>query len=139
MTYDPTKYFIIFGTMEIGGLGVDAIRVEQAGDGFVKEAAGLDGNVQRTLDPRTDFSVEVDIQKTSPYNDALSGYHLADKISGAGYEPITVKDVNGTTLHFAEQAWIVKFPNDDRTKEAGMYTWRIETGRGAQFIGGSAI
>lgn len=142
MTYDPKQTIVTFGAIIISGVGVnngvDKINVTPSSDGIVKSGSGIDGRVQRTIDARNDFTMEIDIQQTSPLNDLLTAQFKLDKSTGTGYLPLTVKKLNGTTLHTAERAWITNLPADENTNEAGVRTWVFETSeKASMYVGGS--
>jgi hypothetical protein len=138
-TYDPKKIIITFGNVIITGV-MDGtfVTVTQNGDSFEK-LKGADGGVDRVNKNANDYSVALTLKQTSPSNDALSGVHLADKVNNTGKAPLTIKDVNGTSLFFAEQAWVAKEPDPEYGDSISGREWRLDTGVAKQFIGSNLV
>jgi hypothetical protein len=57
----------------------------------------------------------------------MSGIALLDDASNAGVLPFLMKDLNGTTLVTAENAWILKVPNVEYTRDATSRVWILQT------------
>jgi hypothetical protein len=138
-TYDPKKVIITFGSIILTGV-MDGtfITVTQNGDSFEK-LKGADGGVDRVNKNANDYSVAITLKQTSPSNDALSSAHIADKLSNTGKQPLTIKDVNGTSLFFARQAWVAKEPDPEYSDSISGREWRLDTGVAEQFIGGNLL
>jgi len=64
---------------------------------------------------------------------------VADMVTNAGKYPLTVKDLNGTELFFAAQAWIAKDPDDDYGDALTTRAWRFDTGIASKFTGGNLL
>jgi hypothetical protein len=138
-TYDPKKVVVTFGTVIVSGYGEGTfIAVTQNGDSFEKQR-GADGGVDRVNKNASDYSVVLTLKQTSLVNDLLSALSIADKLSNAGKLPLTVKDLNGTSLFFAEQAWIAKEPDPENSDSMSNREWRFDTGIAKQFIGGNLL
>jgi hypothetical protein len=136
-TYDPKKIVVTFGTVIITGYADGTfVSIAQNGDSFEK-VKGADGTVERVNKNADDYAVTITLKQSSMTNDALSTIHIADKLSNTGKFPLTVKDLQGTSLFFAAQAWIAKPPDSERSDASSNREWRIDTGIAANFIGGN--
>ena len=136
-TYDPKQVVIVFGAVIFTGFAEGSfITITRSGDLFEKKK-GSDGSVNRTNKNSFDFSVNATLQQTSITNDALSLIVQQDILSNNGIKPLTVKDLSGTTLFFAEQAWIKKDPDDEEADVAGSREWQFDTGYADKFTGGN--
>lgn len=138
-TYDPKKVTITFGPIIVTGFAEGTfLAIARNGDIFEK-SKGADGTVDRINRNATDYAVTVTIKQTSLTNDALSAVMNADILDNQGVLPFTVKDLGGTTLFFASQAWIGKDPDDEHADALGSREWRIDTGFAVKFTGGNIV
>ena len=136
-TYDPKKVVVTFGAIIFTGFA-DGTFVNIAGNGDkFEKRKGADGTVDRVNKNANDYSVTVTLMQTSLTNDALSAVLAADQLSNSGKFPLTVKDINGTSLFFATSAWIGKDPDDEEGDSLGNREWRIDTGFAAKHTGGN--
>ncbi len=136
-TYDPKKVICTFGGIIIEGyMDGTFIAAEQNGDSFEK-LRGADGGVDRVNKNAADGSVTITLKKTSLTNDALSVIHASDRLNNDGIRPITIKDINGTSLCFARQAWIAIPPNPEESDTMPSREWKFDTGIWDNFIGGN--
>lgn len=136
-TYDPKKVIVTFGTIVMTGFAAGTfITITRNGDVFEKER-GADGTVDRINKNATDFSIAMTIKQTSITNDLLSTVMIADINSNSGIFPFTVKDLGGTELFFAGQAWIAKDPDDELSDSLTPREWRFDTGPATKFTGGN--
>lgn len=138
-TYDPKLVIVTFGTIIAGGYAEGTfITITQNGNSFEK-TRGADGGVDRVNKNASDYSATLVLKRTSLTNDLFSAIAIADKAANAGKYPLTVKDLNGTSLFFAEQAWIAKEPDPEDGDTIANREWRFDTGIAAQFIGGNIL
>lgn len=136
-TYDPKKIVMTFGPVIITGLAEGTfVTITQSGPSFEK-VKGADGGVDRVNKNANDYSVAINIKRTSLTNDALSAIVIADKNTNTGKFPLVVKDLNGTSLFVAAQAWIAKEPDAEDGDSIANREWLFDTGIAAQFIGGN--
>lgn len=136
-TYDPKKYIIVFGAIPMTGFAEGTfITLARNGDLFEK-SRGADGTVDRINKNASDFSVTITVKQTSLTNDALSAVMIVDMKNNTGVYPLTIKDLGGTTVFFAQYAWIGKDPDDENADTLGNREWRIDTGPATKFTGGN--
>lgn len=136
-TYDPGKIKLIVSTYEIEGfMDGTFITIAPNGDAFEKLRGG-DGGVDRVNKNVRDYSITFTLKNTAISNTVLTGLLDADRASNAGKVPITVKDLNGTSMLIAEQAWIAKEPDVEYADTISGVEWRIDTGIAKSIIGGN--
>jgi hypothetical protein len=136
-TYDPKKVLVTFGTISFEGYADGTfISMAQNGDNFEK-VRGADGTVDRVNKNATDYAITVTLKQSSVTNDLLSVIAYADKETNAGVLPFVIADKGGTTLFFAESAWIGKEPDSEFSSDLSNREWRIDTGSAKKFDGGS--
>jgi hypothetical protein len=138
-TYDPKLVIATFGGIIFTGYAEGSfIQVAGNGDKFEK-SRGADGTVDRINKNAFDYSITITLKQTSLTNDAMSAVLNADLISNAGKFPFTLKDLNGTTLLSAAQAWIRKDPDDEYSDSLGTRQWILDTGIAAKVTGGNIL
>lgn len=137
-TYSPKDITVIIAAHELGGFADGTfVEVEAMTDG-VSSVAGADGEVARAMSTDPRCKVTITLLQTSASNDALSTFFDVDQLSGGrGMFPIVIKDNRGTTLMAASQAWVVKKPNSEFSKEVSERKWELETGGGTYHAGGN--
>lgn len=136
-TYDPKKVNVIFAGSEITGFSEDDfVDVEPMGEG-IKSVIGADGEVARSMDPDTRVKVTLKLTSASGANDTLTAQYKLDQATGKGIAPLLVKDLSGSTLLSAAQAWVTKLPKKTNGKEVGTVEWELETGPADYTVGGN--
>jgi hypothetical protein len=129
-TYDPKLVVVAFGGNVIQGYA-DGSFVEIApndGDGF-KKVVGADGEVARSKSNDNTHTVTITLLQTSASNDFLSNIRSADKLAGKSIYPLSVTDINGTSIFFWPEAWIHGDPSWSGGKEVGERQWVLDTGQ----------
>lgn len=135
-TYDPKQVIATFGPIVIEGyMDGTFISMSQNGDSFEK-SKGADGEIDRVNKNSNDWAVTFTLKQTSPTNPLLSAQATADKLTNAGKLPLTITDLGGTSLFFAQDAWIAKEPDSEYSDSMSPREWRIDTGP-AQKLDGS--
>lgn len=128
LTYDPRRVEIIYGTKRLTGMADDdMVTIEPLGDGAV-QYVGADGEVARSMDPNRTYKITVNLASTSKSNDYLSKVYNLDRKTGNGILPLMVKDLSGTTLFSAEEAYIVNYPQAKKGREIDGQEWVFNTG-----------
>lgn len=127
-TYDPKKIIVIFGSRQLTGMAEDSIvTISPLGDGM-QIYVGADGDVARSVDPDATFEVTVSLNTTSNSNDYLSNMYNFDRATGNGVAPLLIKDLAGTTLFSAPEAWIANMPEASRGLTVDTQEWTFNTG-----------
>ena len=137
-TYASEDVQIIVGGVPMSGLAdgtfVSVSRDEQA---FTK-VTGADGSTSRAKSANRAGTITITLKQTSPSNDVLSGYMIADEQGGNGIVPIMVKDTGGRTLHYSSASWVQQLPDNDFGKEINEREWIMDCARIDSFVGGNA-
>lgn len=127
-TYDPKKVIIIFGARQLTGMSEDdMVTISPLGDG-VQIYNGADGEVARSLDPNACFEVTVALSTASQSNVYLSNMYNYDRNTGNGVAPLLIKDMTGTTLFSAAEAWVANMPEASRGRTIDTQEWTFNTG-----------
>lgn len=135
-TYDPGRVVVQYGPFLITGFADGTFVKASRNEDTFKLYVGADGTPARARSRNKSGSVELTLSQTSPSNDALSSAHLADELLGAGVYPLMIKDLNGTTLVAAAEAWVSKPSDVEDGKEVSPRTWKLESGALAIWSGG---
>jgi hypothetical protein len=136
-TYDPKKVIVTFGPLIMTGYAEGTfITISRNGDLF-ESVRGSDGGVDRVNKNAGDFTVTLTLKQTSLSNDGLSLAVETDLRTNAGVLPLVVKDLRGTSLFVAGQAWIAKDPDDENSDSLSSREWRFSTGVATKFTGGN--
>jgi hypothetical protein len=100
---------------------------------------GVDGEAVRTKTNNKAGYVEFTLLETSLSNDALTAVHQVDlnTPNGDGISILEVKDLYGLDGAFAEEAWIVKFPDSAYADTPQNRTWRIYSHNLQRYVGGN--
>ena len=129
LTYDPKKNIIIYGGRQLTGFAEDdMITIKPLGDGM-QIYSGADGEVGRSVDPNRTFEVKVSLATSSKSNDYLSECYNKDRRTGSYMLPLTIKDLSGSTLFSAKQAWVQNFPESKRGRKIDNQDWTFNTGQ----------
>lgn len=137
-TYDPNKIVITFGSLIITGYADGSfLTIDRANDSFGL-VIGSSGEQGRSRSNDRSAVATVKLLQTSLANDALSLILQADELNGSGINPFMVKDLRGTTLILAKDAWIIKPPTQDFDRTVGSREWNIQLAEALIFSGGDA-
>lgn len=129
LTYNPKKNIIIYGAKQLTGFAEDdMITIKPLGDGM-QIFSGADGEVGRSIDPNSTYEVTVSLAISSKSNDYLSNCFNKDCKTGNNMLPLIIKDLSGSTLFFAKQAWIKNFPESKRGRKISNQDWTFNTGQ----------
>lgn len=138
-TYDPKKIIIIFGVRQLTGMSEDSIvSITPNGEGL-QTYVGADGDVARSLDPDATYEVTVSLNTTSNSNDYLSNMYNYDRETGNGIAPLLIKDLAGTTLFSAPEAWVSNMPEASRGLTVDTQEWVFHTGQVEDAIIGGLV
>lgn len=135
--YDPQAIIIVFGTHKVTGYAEGTfVSIDSDGDKF-ETYRGSDGDIDRVKKNVFNYIVTLTLKQTSVSNDVFSRIHAEDLLLGTGKRPFLVKDLNGTELFVAPQAWIVKDPTDEFGDSIESREWMFHTGIASKHTGGS--
>ena len=129
LTYDPKKVLVVLGSRTITGFAEDdMITIAPHGEGM-QLFVGADGEVARSVDPDHTFTVTLHLASSSKANEYLSNLYNADRVTGQFILPLLIKDLAGTTLFSAGQAWVAHFPEATRSRTIGTQDSVLQTGQ----------
>lgn len=129
LTYNPKKNKIIYGGRQLTGFAEDdMITIKPLGDGM-QIYSGADGEVGRSIDPNQTYEVTVSLATSSKSNDYLSSQFNKDRSTGNNMLPLIIKDLSGSTMFFAKQAWVQNFPESKRGRKIDSQEWTFNTGQ----------
>lgn len=135
--YNPKQIILTAGPYAITGFSDGSfVRVEFDEDHFNKRV-GTDGEVTRTQTNNYAGKIIFTLDQASPANDLLTALALLDRLGGTGVVPITVRDINGTTLAFTQSGWVMKMANIDFANESQDREWIMDCGQMDVFVGGA--
>ena len=135
-TYRASEVGASFGGANITGYGPDTFISIAYNNDFFTLAKGADGEGLRSSSEDLSARITITLMQGSSSNDIMSGFLQADINANVGGLPFLLKDNSGRMLFASASAWIVKFPDTERAKEAGSVQWVLETDRLQGFIGG---
>ena len=136
-TYDPCEVIISVGGRPITGFAqTSKVNVERDEDAYTKYI-GIDGEVSRAKNCNKSGTVTITLAQTSPSNDLLSELAEADEAANAGVVPVLVRDLNGTSLAAAPDAWVKRLAGANFGKEISDRSWVLDCGRLTLRPGGS--
>ncbi len=138
-TYDPGLVVVQFGPYIMTGFQDGTFVKAARNEDTFKVYVGADGTPARSRSRNKSGTIEVTLAQTSPSNDMLASAHSADELLGAGMYPLTIKDLNGTTLVAAAEAWVRKPADVEEGKEISPRAWTLETGALAMWAGGNVL
>lgn len=137
--YNPAKVVLTFNGVRVTGfMDGTFLEAERTEDAF-EMSAGAGGDVARVRKNDRSGSVTLTLQQTSPSNDILSALALQDEQFGTGVGELLLKDINGTTVAEANNAWIRKVPNAEFSDSISGREWVFDCAELALFSGGSVL
>lgn len=129
-TYNPKKVTISLGNHIVTGFADDSfVSIDPNGDGVTKKV-GCDGEIVRSVSPDDTYIVKLSVLQTSPTNAWLQRMFAADVENGTGMFPILVKDLSGSTVFKAAQAWPAKPASRGFGNASSNREWELHTGSG---------
>lgn len=124
-TYNSKKVTIALGSHIVTGYAPDSfITIDETGDGTTSEA-GADGEVSRSVSPDPRSTIKLTLQQHSPTHKWLLKKYKQDKVDGKGSFPFLMKDLTGSDVFSASDAWPNKKPSFARGKAAGTVEWEL--------------
>jgi hypothetical protein len=140
--HDPKRYVVVFGGHQVQGYASGTfVQVARESDSFSDEV-GAGGDVVRSRTHDKRGSVTITLQAASPSNDVLSAFVIADELGvtvNAGVKPLLVKDLNGTTVATAAEAWVQKPAEIEGAAEHTNREWVIRCAQLNINVGGSIL
>jgi hypothetical protein len=136
-TYAPDEMTLVVGGVVMSGFAdgtfITVSRDEQA----FNKVTGADGTVSRAKTANRSGTLALVLTQTSPSNDVLSGFMIADELANQGVVPVLLKDKSGRTVVFSSAAWVQQSPDAAFSKNIENREWTLDCGRLEIFIGGN--
>lgn len=137
-TYDPGQVIVTFGSIVLTpGFGEDTFLAYEPADKLFSTKVGASGEVVRSRSRNKSGTFTATLLQSSLVNDLLTAIAAGDALAGTGVLPLQVKDLNGTTLLVAKNAWIEDRPHTEFSKEAGEREWVFAGEEFVEFHGGA--
>lgn len=138
-TYDPSEVIITIGGVPMSGFTdgtfLEIIRNEATWNTVV----GADGIVTRGKTNNRSGTMTITLKQSSPSNDVLSGFLIADELTNAGVVPVLVKDLSGNSIYFSAQGWISQFAGSTFAKEITDRSWTVTLADVDIFVGSNSL
>lgn len=129
-TYNPKKITCALGRHMVSGYADDSfITIEPAGDG-TSYVIGADGEIARSIDPSSVFTVKLSLLQASSTNGYLQKMYDKDKKEGTGTFSVNIADLLGNEKFTGATAWVTKPASWARGKAQGNREWEIVVGEG---------
>lgn len=136
-TYDPKLVTVTFMGLVLSGFAEGTfITAKPAGPAFKRKRGGT-GTVDRVNTNTFELDIELALKQTAEDNGDLSTIAAADALSNTGKGVFQIKDLGGTTLVYAPQAWISESATVDMGDDLTPRKWKFETGPASKFVGGN--
>jgi len=127
-TYDPQKVIVTFGGTPLSGYAEGTfVGIARQAKSFTRKN-GADGHVVRSKSANKCHDVTITLLQSSLTNDYLSTMEQLDNATGHNILPLTITDLNGTTLKFWPQAWVEEPDSWDYGGEVTDRAWVFHTG-----------
>ena len=134
--YRAQDVALVFGVPITGFAEGSFIKVSRNEEAF-KYTPGVGKTGCRSATQNKSGRIEFTLLQSSLSNDYLSGLHNVDQETGDGILPALMKDLSGTSIHAAENAWIVKFPDAEQAVEVTNRVWILECDELLMNVGGN--
>lgn len=123
--YDPSKIVAIFNGLILSGFSdgsfIDVEHRRNAWEVYV----GTTGAVARCRTRDDTGKASVTILAQAPVNELLIAMAYDDAADWQGSGPFKLKDLNGSVVAFAVEAWPVKVPKVTRSKQSDVMVWEF--------------
>jgi hypothetical protein len=138
-TYSPADIIISFNNKRIVGYAKGTyVKVARNSESYKLDVGTL-GDATQTEMLDNSGKVTITVQAASSTNDDLSTFLRNAKLRrGPRSAVFQMVDLNGATLHHAEQAFIEKPADEERGDEAGNVEWTLICANLDMFLGGAS-
>lgn len=137
-TFDPASVIITVGGVPISGYADGTFALLTRSVDAWSMVTGADGLTTRVKSNNRSGTLTLTLTQTSPSNDVLSGFAVADELSNSGVVPILIKDLSGTTVLFSATGWVQKFPDVEYSNILTNREWILGLADIDVFVGGNA-
>jgi hypothetical protein len=128
--HDPSAININFFGHSIRGFAAGTFVVVERETDTYSKSTGADGDTTRVRSRNKSGSITITLQAESPSNAILSGFLVADELTGTGKGPVLVTNANETAnIAAGPEAWVRKPANMEYADTASNREWVIDVGR----------
>jgi len=124
-TYDPKLLLVTFGGIPLTGFADGTFLAVVRNSDMFSEVTGADGETSRAKSNDRSGLATITLKQTSPSNDVLSAFALADEEANAGVRTFMAKDALGTSIFFSAFAYVKKIPDSAFGKEINNREWSL--------------
>lgn len=137
-SYDPKLIVIIYGGMILSGYADGTFGAAKRASDKMTPVVSSDGKVTVVRSADDSGEITITLQASSLSNDYLSAKAVVQALPGPLVaEPLFIKDLLGTTLISAAQAWIKKVPDVEFGKELSNREWVFGVENLQMVVGGN--
>lgn len=136
-TYAADKVRVVVGGFPLTGFSDGTFITVERDEQAYNKVTGADGVTSRARTGNRAGSITISLQQTSPSNDVLSGFMIADEASDLGVVPVLIKDTSGRTIHATSAAWVRQKPSETFSKNIENREWILDCARIESFVGGN--
>lgn len=135
--YSPEEVIVLLSGVSINGMAEGTFVSINKEDPPFTTKVSADGVVSRTYVKSPTYTVNLTLHSTSPSNDILTDFWLADESSKRGFFSVLIKDALGSSLFDAETAWISKTPSMDFGDKVSNRDWVLTCVESSVNFGGN--
>jgi hypothetical protein len=136
-TVDIKKCLLLVGGIRMQGFADGEAFVMDLDEDLYSKVTGADGDTTRARRHGQAANCKITLLQTSPSNDILMAFAVADRVNNAGVVPVMIKDLLGTTAAFSAYAWVKKPPQMAFGKEVTNREWMLDVANVEYFNGGN--
>lgn len=139
--YNPKSIICTWGENLIQGFADGSMVVVEYDEDAVTKTAGTQGDVTATINQNRAGKATFNIKQGAALNDVLSRACAQNqpRLSRLIVKPLTIKDLFGTTLCIAPQAWVEKVAKTEFAKDHTPREWVIAFGELKMLTGGAVL
>lgn len=123
--YDPSLITVSFAGINITGFMEGTFVAASRNSNSFETTIGAQGDTTRVRTRDKSGEVVLTLQAASPSNDLLSAQLLEDEFDGVSFGPLLIKNLNGTAIIQAANAWIQKPADVEFSSDASPREWTI--------------
>lgn len=125
-TYQPSKVRAVWGSIPLRGfMDGTFISVQRSEDVFTR-TVGAYGDNTRVQSHDRGGEITFTLQLASPVNDLLSAQMRIDELFASAVYPFILRDLNGTTVCSAANAWLRRPANVEYMTDAVSREWMLD-------------
>lgn len=125
--YNPKDIVVVFGPTIVEGIADGTFVEVEDNEDAASLYVGGDGKGTRAMSNNRSAKIKITLSQASKTNELFSLMLELDRTTGAGVQPLSIKDLNGTSLHTAATTWIKKRPTTSYSKKIETRVWELET------------